>query len=397
MPSVVSFGMILKKELKEFQDACEAVGGPVAELGKLVASVFNEQKAMIDKATKMKRPSHDEMETMLGPTEKALMKVESVASDLADENPDLKNHLQMIAGAMSSMGWVTSCEPKNLISDALNAVPVFAKYLDEREGEEHKALVVSLKTLLRTLRDYADKYHNAGLAWNSWNAQAQTSLAKKAVDASGVSGSVDTERYRYPAAEILGDYDMLLRDKVVPFVQAAYGLGGEMVAIADCVQKAFKAQRDFLEQVTASRKPSDDDLEEILEETSEVLVEIADWEEAEGEMSNHLKLVANGMAALAWVSLDTPVTYVTEVVNSLPVFSDKVLKEAAQRRKREKEEREKEEKEKGGEAAEDDGPDLDTELVTRFRDAIRGVLGYVKQYHSQGLQWNPNGKQLTLQ
>eukprot|EP00961_Rhodomonas_salina_P167187 2253211-Rhodomonas_salina.2 len=30
MPSVVSFGMILKKELKEFQDACEAVGGPVA-------------------------------------------------------------------------------------------------------------------------------------------------------------------------------------------------------------------------------------------------------------------------------------------------------------------------------------------------------------------------------
>lgn len=30
---------------------------------------------------------------------------------------------------------------------------------------------------------------------------------------------MDTERYRYPAAEILGDYDMLLRDKVVPFVQ----------------------------------------------------------------------------------------------------------------------------------------------------------------------------------
>jgi len=382
MPSVISFDQILKQELKDFEGACAAVGGPVGQLAKHVSAVWKEQRAMIDKAIKMKRPSYDNMAEILAPTEKALMRVESAAGELADEHPDFKNHLQMIAGAMSSMGWVTSCEPKNLISDALNAVPVFAKYVEEKEGPEHAALVKSLKTLLRTLRAYADKYHNAGLAWNTWNAQAQTSLAKKAVDASGASGSIDTERYKYHAAEILGDYDQLLRDKVVPFVQAAYALGGDMVEIADSVQKAFKAQRDMLEEVTASRRPSDEDLEDMLEETSEVLAELAEWEEAEGPRASHLKLIANGMAALAWVSLEVPVTYVTEVVNSLPVFSDKILKEAAQRKKESKKEEQEGEAEK----------DLDTELVTTFREAMRGLLAYVKQYHSQGLQWNPNGR-----
>mmetsp|Transcript_34489 Transcript_34489/g.71189 ORF Transcript_34489/g.71189 Transcript_34489/m.71189 type:complete len:486 (-) Transcript_34489:306-1763(-) len=383
MPSVVNFDKLIREEVKEFQEACTVLGGPVEQLAKLVHAVFKEQRAMLDKATKMKRPGPDEMHDMLAATEAALHKVEDMASEAAAENPEFKNHLQMIAGAVSSMGWVTSDDPKGLISDALNAIPVFAKYIEGEEGEEHKAVVRSLKTLLRSLRAYADKYHNAGLAWNSWNANAQLSTAKKAVDPDapqGASGSIDTERARYPAQDILGEFDSLLRDKVVPFVQAAYGLGGEMVAAADCVQQAFKAQRDMLEQVTACRRPGEERLEEMLEATSEVLGELAEFEEAgPGPFQHHLKLVSNGMTALAWVSVELPVTYVTEVVNSLPVFSDKVLKEAKARRKE----------------GEEEGADLDTQLVTHFRESMRGLLNYIKQWHAKGLHWNPNGKVLT--
>mmetsp|Transcript_8662 Transcript_8662/g.13707 ORF Transcript_8662/g.13707 Transcript_8662/m.13707 type:complete len:81 (-) Transcript_8662:150-392(-) len=79
------------------------------------------------------------------------------------------------------------------------------------------------------------------------------------------------------------------------------------------------------------------------------------------------------MHSLAWVSVEHPVVYTTETVNSLPVFGEKVLKLAAEA---------------------EEGAELHQAFVDSFKDLQRGLLIYVKEYHSKGLSWNPQGKEL---
>ena len=61
-----------------------------------------------------------------------------------------------------------------------------------------------------------------------------------------------------------------------------------------------------------------------------MLSELAELEEEteSKHLEYHIKLVVNGMSALAWVSVEHPVVYVSEIVNSLPVFADKIEKDA---------------------------------------------------------------------
>ncbi|MGB1603923.1 MAG: hypothetical protein ACPIOQ_64930 [Promethearchaeia archaeon] len=76
--------------------------------------------------------------------------------------------------------------------------------------------------------------------------------------------------------------------------------------------------------------PPEDVLERVLEPTSAVLGELAELEEEceNKRLAHHVKLVTNGMSGLAWVSVEHPVVYMSEVVMSLPVFSDKIEKNA---------------------------------------------------------------------
>ena len=64
-----------------------------------------------------------------------------------------------------------------------------------------------------------------------------------------------------------------------------------------------------------------------------MLAELAELEEeCEGKESEyHVKLLVNGMSALAWVSVEHPVVFLSEIVNSLPVFSDKIQLHAKRR------------------------------------------------------------------
>ena len=52
----------------------------------------------------------------------------------------------------------------------------------------------------------------------------------------------------------------------MPFVEAAYALQQESVRVqADCVQRAFIAQRDFLSYVSRCRCPPHEDLDLLLQ------------------------------------------------------------------------------------------------------------------------------------
>ena len=67
-------------------------------------------------------------------------------------------------------------------------------------------------------------------------------------------------------AVMFASYEQFMADKVVPFIQAAYAVQKPDVQVqADGVQKAFRAQHSFIRIVAACKRPSDDDLAELLQ------------------------------------------------------------------------------------------------------------------------------------
>jgi hypothetical protein len=187
--AVAAYEALMKKELKDLLKCCSSVGEPVASFGKAMEDAVLTQRDMIAKAVRMRRPSAtDEMRALLKPTEAALARLEDLKTTGSESNPGSHNHLHMLCGACSALGWVTSADPKGYISDALNAVPVFgskilaAETQDAREGRgagggdggegegeaetligSGEALIRSLKHLLRRLKDYVEQHHPAGL------------------------------------------------------------------------------------------------------------------------------------------------------------------------------------------------------------------------------------------
>lgn len=55
-----------------------------------------------------------------------------------------------------------------------------------------------------------------------------------------------------------------------------------------------------------------------------MLNELEELEEEDGPFQTHVQMVASGMGAAAWVSVASPVLYVTEILNSVPALGDKV-------------------------------------------------------------------------
>ncbi len=196
---------LVQNELEELLKSCKKMGEPVAGYGQAMTAAFKVQREMIAKALKMKRASPAEMIKLLAPTEEALTKLETLKASGCEEQREFSNHLQMLCGACSALGWVTTADPKGYVGDALNAVPVFARkieagYRSEPQEPEEQAsegagavlvhedaslgdgLTKSLKGLMRALRDYVATHHSSGLTW--------APEPKKAAPASGAGGSL---------------------------------------------------------------------------------------------------------------------------------------------------------------------------------------------------------------
>ena len=245
-PALVAYDALIKGELGELLKSCDKIGEPVAHYGLALATAFRAQRDMIAKALSKRRLHTDDkqMAKLLAPTDAALTQLEVLKSRSCDTHPEKRNHLQMLCGASSALGWITTADPKAYVSDALNAVPVFARKIQESECAESKQLVLgeelirNLKTLLRALKVYVEKHHHSGLTW-----MPEGSKVARAEAAAAPAISTDTEKMGYAGAAMISDYDSILRDKVVPVVETCYLIGDDdVIATADCMQRAFKAQ-----------------------------------------------------------------------------------------------------------------------------------------------------------
>ncbi|KAJ1476241.1 adenylate cyclase-associated CAP [Baffinella frigidus] len=359
-PVVVEYEALIQHQLVPFLAAATEIGGEVQRQAAYVAQAFGAQHAMLVKVSVMPRVEDEgEMMAMLQETTEALACIDQIN----EEAVNFRKHTAMVAGAMTAFGWVTSPDPRQYIGDMLNAVPVYGRQiLGEYPQEAHQGLVQSLKFLLRGLQDYVSTHHPHGLTWNSKNvvpSDRRRSPHKQQVR--DTEGKVDVR-------EMLQAFDAIMISKVVPFVEAAYALGKESVMLqTDCVQRAFKAQRDFMQVVAACKRPTDEVLTTLLADTSSTLVEVEERSDSSSEDRLHLALVASGMPALAWVSVPmNPTGYVSDMINSIPVFGNKIQQSVTGR----------------------DDEALHVAFVQAFRDMLRGLNDFVRQYHAKGLTWN---------
>ena len=327
-PVVAEYEALIQRLLVPFLDAVNGIGGEVQRQGAYVAQVFGAQREMLVQVSRMAQPSEDDFMQMLDSTNEALACIDQVNEDAQD----LRKHTAMVAGAMTAFGWVTSPDPRQYIGDMLNAVPVYGRQiLSDFPGEHHQALVESLKMLLRGLQEYVSTYHPHGLAWNARNSPMKPADADGEVGARRVKRAAaftSDQEAKMDFTVMFASYEQFMGDKVVPFIQAAYALEKEDVQVqADYVQKAFRAQHFFMRIVAACRRPSDEELGELLQETSEALMEIEERCNNDSHERHHLTLVSSGMPCLAWVSVPmNPSAYVSDMINSIPVFGDKIIR-----------------------------------------------------------------------
>jgi hypothetical protein len=309
-PVVTEYEALIQRLLVPFLDAVNGIGGEVQKQGAFVAQVFGAQREMLAQVSRMTQPTEDDFMQMLESTNEALGCIDQVNEDAED----LRKHTAMVAGAMTAFGWVTSPDPRQYIGDMLNAVPVYGRQiLSDFPGEEHQALVEALKLLLRGLQEYVSKYHPHGLAWNARNFSEEGTGAAAQAHSHAPKGSSHRPAFtsdreaKLDFTVMLSSYGAFLADKVTPFIEAAYALEREDVrAQADFVQQAFKAQHRFMRVVAACRRPGDEEIQELLIDTSEALMEIEERCNIDSEERHHLALVAAGMPALAWVRVCPP-------------------------------------------------------------------------------------------
>jgi len=154
------------------------------------------------------------------------------------------------------------------------------------------------------------------------------------------------------------------------FLELCDKVGGEVAQLGPMVDKAFKAQREFLRISSMATKPSDGDLATILKPTADLIGQIQEFREKgrRAELFNHLSAVSESIPALGWVTVSpAPAPFVLEMFNAGQFYTNRVLKDFK------------------GKAA------IHVEWVKAWGQCLAELQAYVKQFHTTGLVWAKTG------
>jgi adenylyl cyclase-associated protein len=166
-------------------------------------------------------------------------------------------------------------------------------------------------------------------------------------------------------APIVAAFDELIATHVVPFTTAATALGGDAAAAGATVAEAFNAQRAFLHTTSRCKKPSDAELPLLLEATSKCMIALSD-PRRQSEFYNHLKAVADGIQALAWVIQPAPAPHAESMIGGAEFYGNKVRREHK-------------------------GDKAHFAFVDGWRDLLKALHVFVKANARTGVMWNAQG------
>jgi len=172
------------------------------------------------------------------------------------------------------------------------------------------------------------------------------------------------------AAAFVAAFDAIISSSFKTFMDCSKKIGGDVATIAGLTEAAFKAERNFLDMASKSKKPGDKDLPLLLKPISDKISEIQGLRERSrrSEFFNHLSAISESIPALGWVAVaPTPAPYVKEMNDAGQFYTNRVLKDWK------------------------DKSTTHVDWVKSWVSTLVELQAYVKQNHTTGLTWNPKG------
>jgi len=166
-------------------------------------------------------------------------------------------------------------------------------------------------------------------------------------------------------------YDDIYNGTFKAFLENCEKIGAEVATAVPMLDKAFKAQREFLRVASKSKVPSAGDVNTLLKPTADVITEIQEYREKmrRSDFFNHLSALSEAIPALGWVTVSpAPVPFVLEMNHAGQFYTTRVLKDW---------------KEKSH---------VHVEWVKSWLQTLTELQAYVKQFHTTGLVWNKTGE-----
>lgn len=156
---------ICAQQAVSFLGACAAVAPELQSIGRFCVDVIEEQVKLFTMVyLEGKELANDDVIACLLAMTDARDKV-LACDDESGQNPVLHSHFVMLSSAAPAFCWV--CHPglpAELVTDVLNALPVFGQRL-EALGPQHVDFFNMLKGLLRAILLVMNQYHADGVAW----------------------------------------------------------------------------------------------------------------------------------------------------------------------------------------------------------------------------------------
>jgi hypothetical protein len=157
---------ICDQQAVTFVDACAAISPDIQALGRHCVTMIEEQVKLFTMVYLEGKELADDrviatLESMTDARDKVLG-----CDDDPCQNPALRSHFIMLSSAAPAFCWV--CHPglpAELVTDVLNALPVFGQRL-EALGPDHINFFNTLKGTLRAVLLVMNQYHADGVAWS---------------------------------------------------------------------------------------------------------------------------------------------------------------------------------------------------------------------------------------
>jgi len=162
------------------------------------------------------------------------------------------------------------------------------------------------------------------------------------------------------------DFQAIIDEFIVPYVDLSKKLGGIVADQAELVKSAVEKEKDLIAKAKSQKKPADQAFQALLTPISEVIAKVGEIKEKNRKDAkfNHLSTVAEGISILGWVAVEpTPAPFAKEAIGSSEFWSNKILKEVR-------------------------GKDETQEnWIKAFNGFLKALPPYIQQHHTTGLSW----------
>ncbi|PLB43589.1 adenylyl cyclase-associated protein [Aspergillus steynii IBT 23096] len=165
-PQIQDFDALINKDVQNFVDLGNTIGGLVAEQSNAVLQAFKAERTYLYVSTKAKKPEPQPPELM---TE--LHNASDSINMVRESNrpSPLFNHLSAVAEGIVALGWFFESKPADFVSEIVGGIEYYGNKVlkDYKEKDRtHVQYIQAYYQIFKSLAAYLKQHYPKGLTWN---------------------------------------------------------------------------------------------------------------------------------------------------------------------------------------------------------------------------------------